>query len=323
MPRQLRLECPGAMYHVMSRGNQRQNIFLDDVDRQDFLKTLAEACQKTDWQVHAYCLMSNHYHLVLETPNANLVDGMAWLQGAYTIRFNHRHKLCGHVLSGRYKSQLVEGSGNGYLRSACDYVHLNPVRAGLLKPEDRLLAYPWSSLGYYLAAPEHRPGWIGVDRLLGEHGLPEDSAAARREFERRMESGRLEAGDEESLKALRRGWCLGSEPFKQEKLEQMEGKVGEHHFGQLRLETAQAKAQRIIVEELGRLGWKEADLASRRKQDSGKVQIALRLRKETTLSIREIAEHLHLGTARSAGYKLLRAAREQSSAHPAQVRLGI
>ncbi len=118
VPRQLRIQYPGAMYHVMSRGNRRQEIFLDDVDRQDFLKTLAEACQKTGWQVHAYCMMSNHYHVVLETPDANLVAGMAWLQGTYTIRLNHRHKLIGHVLSGRYKAQVVEGSGTGYLRTA-------------------------------------------------------------------------------------------------------------------------------------------------------------------------------------------------------------
>ncbi len=170
MPRKLRVEYPGAMYHVMSRGDRREDIYLDDVDRQDFLKTLAEACQKTGWQVDAYCLMRNHYHLVLETPNANLVAGMAWLQSAYTIRLNHRHKLFGHVFSGRYKAQLVEGSGNGYLRTACDYLHLNPVRAGLLSAQERLLAYPWSSFGWYLAAPEHRPEWMRVDRLLGEHG---------------------------------------------------------------------------------------------------------------------------------------------------------
>ena len=309
------------MYHVMSRGNRRQDIFLDDIDRHDFLKTLAEACQKTDWQVHAYCLMGNHYHLVMETPNANLVAGMSWLQGTYTIRLNHRHKLIGHVLSGRYKSQLIEGSGNGYLSTACDYVHFNPVRAGLLKVEERLLAYPWSSFGYYLAAPEHRPKWMRVDRLLGEHGLQPDSPSAREQFERRMEAQRLEVGDEEGLKTLRRGWCLGSEQFKKQKLEQIDGKLGEHHFGKLRLETAQAKAERIIAEEMQRLGWKQADLLLRRKHDPGKVQLAVRLRKETTLSVKEIAERLHLGTAKSASFRLLTTMRKQTCVNAAQASL--
>jgi REP element-mobilizing transposase RayT len=114
MPRKRRAEYPGAMYHLMCRGDRREDIFLDDIDRHDFIKTLAEACQKTGWQTHAYCLMPNHYHLVVETPNANLVAGMAWLQSTYTIRLNHRQKLFGHVFSGRYRAQLVEGSGNGY-----------------------------------------------------------------------------------------------------------------------------------------------------------------------------------------------------------------
>lgn len=99
MPRKLRLEYPGAIYHVMSRGDRREDIFKDDVDRHDFLKTLAEACQKTGFEVHAYCLMRNHFHLVVETPGANLVAGMRWFLSTYTIRFNHRHQLCGHVFS--------------------------------------------------------------------------------------------------------------------------------------------------------------------------------------------------------------------------------
>jgi hypothetical protein len=155
------------------------------------------------------------------------------------------------------------------------------------------LAYPWGSFGYYLAFPEHRPHWIRVDRLLGEHGLPADDGAARQEFERRMEAGRLEPADEEGLKALRRGWCVGCEDFKQHQLEALEGKVGEHHYGQLRLETAQAKSERIITEELGRLGWRETDQAARRKHDPDKIQLAQRPRKETTLSVRQIAERLH------------------------------
>ncbi len=88
MPRKLHIQYPGAMYHAMSRGDRGEHIYLDDVDGHDFIKTLGEACQKTDWQVHAYCLMSNHYHLVLETPEPNLVAGMAWLQSTYTIRLS-------------------------------------------------------------------------------------------------------------------------------------------------------------------------------------------------------------------------------------------
>ena len=323
MPRQPRIEYPGAIYHIMSRGNRRQDIYLNDVDRQDFLKTLAETCQKTGWQIHAYCLMSNHYHLVAETPNANLVAGMAWLQGTYTIRLNHRHKLIGHLLSGRYKAQLVEGSGNGYLRTAGDYVHLNPVRAGLLRADERLLAYPWSSLGYYLAAPAHRPTWIRVERLMGEHGLQQDTPATREQFERQMEALRLEPGDEARLKALRRGWCLGSEEFKQEKLEGLDGQIGQHHFGALRLEVAQTKAERIIGEELGRMDWAEADLVSHRKRDPRKVAIAVRLRKETTLSVKEISARLHSGTPGSASVCLLAAMSKTSSGIIAQGQLGI
>jgi len=323
MPRQLRVEYPGAIYHVMSRGDRREDIFLNDVDRQDFIKTLAEACQKTDWQVHAYCLMRNHYHLVLETPNANLVAGMAWLQSTYTNRLNHRHKLFGHVFSGRYKAQLVEGSGNGYLRTACDYVHLNPVRARLLPAGERLLAYPWSSLPWYLAAAEHRPRWIRVDRLLGEHGIQDDTDAGRREFELRMEVRRLEEADPAALKKFRRGWCWGGPEFKNRMLEKMEDKLGDHHSGELRRETAEAKAQRIVVEELGRLGWKEADLASRRKNDPAKLAMAVRLRTETTLSIKGIAQLIHLGTSKSANARLRQWVRQAAPPNPTQGQLGV
>ena len=320
MPRKLRVQYPGALYHVMSRGDRREDIFLDDVDRQDFLKTLAEACQKTDWQVQADCLMRNHYHLVLETPNSNLVAGMAWLQSTYTIRLNHRHNLFGHVFSGRYQAQLVEGSGKGYLRTACDYVHLNPVRAGLLRPPERLLAYPWSSFGAYLAAAAHRPAWIRVDRLLAEHGIPRDSAEGRQEFERRMEARRRQETGPESLTALRRGWYLGSEAFGQELLERMEGKLGPHHSGELRRESAEAKAERIMVAELKRLGWTEGDLATRRKSDPLKLALATRLRKETTLSLKAIAKRVQLGTAKGANTNLHQWMRSQAPQGPAKTR---
>jgi hypothetical protein len=202
-------------------------------------------------------------------------------------------------------------------------VHLNPARAGLLRPNERLLAYPWSSFGYYLAAPEHRPQWIRVTRLLGEHGLQPDTPAARQEFERRTEARRLVPDDEEGLKALRRGWCLGSEEFKQQKLEELDGQVGQHHFGQMRLEVAQAKAGRIVNEELRRLGWQEADLVRRRKRDPSKLEIAVRLRKETTLPLKEIAPRLHLGTPGSASVCLLAATSKAQPDNLTQGRLEI
>ena len=135
MARKLRVEYPGALYHVMSRGDHGDPLFEDDRDRERFVETLGEAALKTGWQVHAYCLMSNHFHLVVETPQGNLAAGMKWLLGTYTGRFNRRHKLFGHLFSGRYKSLVVDGRGTGYLKTVCDYVHLNPVRAKLIGPE--------------------------------------------------------------------------------------------------------------------------------------------------------------------------------------------
>ena len=145
--------------------------------------------------------------LVIETPLANLVAGMKWLSGVYTKRFNIRHKLCRHLLAGRYKALVVDGSGNGYLRTVCDYVHLNPVRAGLLKSEVPLESFAWSSYGCYLHAPEQRPSWLRVDRLFGEKGIPKDSEAGRQQFALLMERRRAEeaAADYEQV---RKGWYL-------------------------------------------------------------------------------------------------------------------
>src|SRR5690349_11104366 len=111
MARKLRLQFQGAIYHVMNRGDHQEPIFRGVTDRELFLKTLGQACEKTDWQVHAWCLMSNHFHLVVETPQPNLVAGMKWLLGTYTARFNRRHKLFGHLFTGRYKALFVDGSG--------------------------------------------------------------------------------------------------------------------------------------------------------------------------------------------------------------------
>ena len=295
MARKVRVEYPGAIYHLMNRGDRREPIFKDDADRQRFVETLAEACAKTGWQVHAYVLMPNHFHLVVETPQPNLVAGMKWFLGTYTGRFNRRHKLFGHLFSGRYKSLFVDGSGSRYLKSVCDYVHLNPARAKRVNADRPLRGFVWSSWPAYLRAPTRRPAWLRVDRLLGQWGVPKDSPAGRRRLEQALEARReAEAGEE--FNAIRRGWCLGEETFRQELLAQMSQRMGAEHYGVERSETAAARAERIIAAELKRRRWPEAELRIRPKGDGAKVALAARLRAETTQTVGWIAARLGMGT---------------------------
>jgi putative transposase len=294
MARKLRVQYPGAIYHVMNRGDRREPIFKDDADRERFLFTLGEACRKTGWQVHACCLMPNHFHAVIETPKANLVAGMKWFLGAYTSRFNRRHQLFGHLFSGRYKSLIVDGSGNGYLRTVCDYVHWNPVRARLIGPEEPLRTYRWSSYPEYLQRAAKRPAWLRVDRLLGELGIQQDDGAGRRRFAEAM-AQRRSKDEPGQWQAVRRGWFFGETRLKAQLLGRMSGEMGAHHGGEERQETDEQTAQRLVGEELRRRKWTEVDLATRRKTDATKVKIAARLRGETVMTLDWIAERLRMG----------------------------
>jgi putative transposase len=270
-------------------------IFEDDQDRVLFVETLGQACGKTGWEVQAYCLMPNHFHLVMETPRANLVAGMKWFLGTYTSRFNRRHKLFGHLFSGRYKALLVDGDGDGYFKTVCDYVHLNPVRAKLLRPEQALREYRWSSWPEYLKRPGKRPAWLRTSRLLGEYRIPKDSAAGRRRLEECLEQQRAgEAGRD--YKGLRRGWFFGDGALKRELLEEMHGGFGAHHEGEERWESVVEHAERLVAEELKRLGWREEDLERRPKSNPDKVRIARRLRIESTMTLKWIGERLRMGS---------------------------
>jgi len=287
----------------MNRGDRRESIFLDNADRKLFLSTLAEACTKTDWQVHAYCLMNNHFHLVIETPKGNLVAGMKWFLGTYTARFNRKHKLFGHLFSGRYKSLLVDNSGNGYLKTVCDYVHLNPVRAKLLGPRQKLAAFSWSSYGQYLRPPGQRVPWLRVDRLLGEMNIAADSVAGRKEFSRRMEaSRRVEVVGE--YRKIRRGWCYGEDVFRRELLLQASQQIGENHYGEQRRESDEEKARRIVASGMKEAGLKENELATRRKGDPLKIALARRLRLETTMPLKWICQRLAMGSWKAINRRL-------------------
>jgi putative transposase len=135
----------------MAQGNQGQTIYADDRDRQVWLDTLAECCEKTGWGIHAYVMMDNHYHLLVETPEANLVAGMKWLQSTYTQRYNSRHKVFGHLFLGHYKVLVVDGAKGNYLGVVSTYIHLNPARAKLIQiGHERFDRYRWSSYPWYL-----------------------------------------------------------------------------------------------------------------------------------------------------------------------------
>ena len=245
-------------------------------------------------QVHAYCLMLNHFHLVLETPKANLVAGMKWFLGTYTSRFNRRHKLFGHLFSGRYKSLIVDGSSDGYLRTVCDYVHLNPVRAKVLRPEQPLREYRWSSYAEYLKRARQRPAWLRVDRVLGELGIRRHDRAGRQRFAQAMEErrGKDKPGD---WKPVRCGWFLGRTQLKEQVLEMMSSGMGKHHGGEEKRETDEQKAERLVQEELRKRQWTEQDLEKRRKTDAIKVKMAARLRANTVMTLDWIAQRLQMG----------------------------
>ena len=294
MSRRLRLEYPGAIYHIMNRGDRREPIFLDPNDYQSFLSTLEEACIKTEWQVHAYCLLPNHFHLALETPRSNLVDGMKWLLGTYTIRFNCRHQLTGHLFAGRYKALPVSGRDR-YLATLGDYIHLNPGRANLLSAEEPLKQYVWSSFPAYLEPPSSRPGWLRTDRLLGECGIPKDSAAGRHEYERRLEYLRAQ-DSKELIREIEGNWYLGDETFKRELLVQVDEKAGAFHFGPERFESEEQLAKNLLDAALEEKGLTEAALKAMAKGHPDKVELAKWIRSRTTMTLQWVADRLQMGT---------------------------
>ena len=202
MVRPLRIEYSGALYHVTSRGDRQEAIYEDDDDRQMFLTLLGEVVTRCQWLCYAYCLMGNHYHLVLETPEGNLAKGMRHLNGVYTQRSNRRHGRVGHLFQGRYKAILVDSEA--YLLALSRYVVLNPVRAGMVKTP---AAWPWSS---FQAMTGHAtsPAWLSTDGLLAQ--FAQRRASARCRYRQFVMEG---IGQESIWNDLHRQIFLGDDQF--------------------------------------------------------------------------------------------------------------
>lgn len=202
MARPLRLEFPGALYHVTARGNARQAIFLDDDDHHRFLAVLGRVVSRFHLLLHAYCLMDNHFHLVVETPDANLSTAMRQLNGVYTQAFNRHHDRVGHVLQGRFKAIIVDREN--YLLELCRYVVLNPVRAKITRKAD---TYPWSSF-QATAGVVPPPAFLTVDWLLAQFGR--QRGVAQRKYRAFVAEG---IGQEAPWAQVQGQVLLGSERF--------------------------------------------------------------------------------------------------------------
>ncbi|MDD4893801.1 MAG: transposase [Candidatus Omnitrophica bacterium] len=201
MARPLRIEYPGAFYHVTSRGNERKAIFSQDKDRENFLGYLNEAHRRFNLVIHAYCLMPNHYHLVCETPLANLSRCMQFINSSYTAYYNARCKRTGHLLQGRYKAILVDK--DSYITALVRYVHLNPVRANLANmPEE----YRWSSYRYFVISRKGRPDFLTTDFAMSYF---DQDVGGFRQFTEEAVSKKTETpfGD------LKAGFILGDDSF--------------------------------------------------------------------------------------------------------------
>ena len=317
MPRQIRIQFPGAFYHVMARGDRREPIFLDDDDKTLFLDTLSEACGKTGWHVHAYALMGNHYHIVVETPEPNLVKGMTWLQTTYTTRFNARHRLRGHLFGDRYKAVLVQHGEGDYFRTLLDYVHLNPVRSRLADPAHGIDRYPWTSLTYYKLPPSKRKKWQIAATGLSSAGHP-DTAAGRRKFletlewrakaERAEAAGLTEIDDQPLQSTLRRGWYFGSQAFRENLLKLADKTIARkrhnpNYHGAELVQHGERRALEIVRRGLAEFDLTPEELPTLPKGDPRKATIALAVKRETAMKLKWIASQLHMGSTSNVSHR--------------------
>ena len=277
MSRQLRLQFPGAVYHITSRGNARQDIFADDADRRRFLDLLGREIEQHRWRCHAYCLMDNHYHLLVETPEANLSRGMKRLNMVYAQSFNRRHGRVGHLFQGRFHTVVVEKES--HLLELCRYLVLNPVRAGMAAAPE---VWPWSSYRA-MASGRGGPDWLDTGWTLQRFGTQD--AAARRAYRRFVREGIGAASPWDDLRA---GAFLGGESF----LRAMADRIRREAPGQSA--AAARRPDRPTAREIGAAVAKaarvtpEAVLDRRASQETYRVAVYL-LRRAANLPLSEAA----------------------------------
>ena len=302
MARRLRLQFPGALYHVINRGNYRRDVFDSAGAANAFLLALDDACRRFGWRIHAYAIMRNHFHLALETPEPNLVDGMHWLLSTYATRFNRFRTEQGHLFQGRYQALVIEDAAA--LARVVDYIHLNPVRASVVPPE-QVTAFRWSSLARLVKADQ--PAWLTASVWLRQLGFDDDPAGWH-QYAHSLLAPALAPFSKEEENDLCRGWAIGTESWRRA--------LAASH-AHLALDPGMAADE---IRELKHARW--AATLEHMLQESGKTlsqvksdpkgapwkrTMADRMRRETGASHRWIAEALCMGSPNSVRSYLSRA----------------
>jgi REP element-mobilizing transposase RayT len=298
MARKLRIEFAGACYHVINRGNYRRELFSGKGAAEAFEQCLAEAAERFGWRVHAYVVMSNHFHLVVETPEPNLSEAMKWLQGTWAARFNRFRGETGRPFQGRYKALHVElGEALGQV---AHYIHLNPVRAGIVPPE-RLPEYRHSSLYRFLGGD--RPAWLIADTVLIESGHLGDTAKGWKCYLEYL--GVLAEEDarrhEHKFGRLSRGWAIGSAEFQRDLERELAPSVpGREGFELLGADReAQQQARNALWEEtlVALAAGLRIDLNELppKKSAADKVRLAAMMTQMTSVSNAWLARRLQMG----------------------------
>lgn len=265
MARQLRIEYEGAFYHVTSRGNQREKIFWDDKDREEFNHILKKTKERYGYLLHTYVLMDNHYHILIETPHANLKQIMQNINTSYTVYANKRHKRFGHLLQGRYKAFIVDKES--YLMELGRYIHLNPVRAGIAKrPEE----YKWSSYREYLHKGMH-PAITDTDDTL--YSFSKKRAIAVRKYQEFVDAGISEPSP------LNKAFCsvLGDETFKDRVIRYLQGIPDKAEIPEIKKIKYKHKVEEIIKIAADYYGISDEELLKRRKATEKQRKIAIYL----------------------------------------------
>lgn len=305
MARSLRIEKENGVYHIINRGNYRQDLFINEGAHLAFEKCLFEACEKCEWILEGFCVMTNHFHLVVRTPKGNLIYGMKWLQSTFANRYHKFRKVHGKLFQGRYKSLIVEEGS--HLGALLHYVHLNPVRAGMISI-DQLEAYRWSSY-WYLFNKRARPSFLDCSGALETAGGLADTPKGRRLYLNYLKwlSSDDAAQKEMAFEKMCRGWALGTKDFKKALIEEVE--AAEENDDKTKISAPVPRYDGESLREANELRWEmllEKGLLALKKDAKSivadlksaewKVMLATLLKQKSSATNVWITQQINMGT---------------------------